>query len=307
MTVSQSYNIFYKKSSSNSISKISSSTMLEISVIIPTFNREQELERALLSVAGQSAPCAEIIVIDDGSTDKTKEMVDLITTEQNLPLRYFYQQNRGVSAARNAGIRKSRYPIIAFLDSDDHFHKKKLGLQYKGLIENSAFLISHTREKWLRRGNHLNQKKKHQPGNGDIFSHCLKICAVGMSTVMVRRELFDLVGYFNEKYHCCEDYDLWLRTSCRFPFLLINEALTVKEGGREDQLSQKYRVGMDKFRIAAMENLLRSDYLSEKQRQITLQEFRKKCNIYGNGCLKHGKIAEGNQYLNMAGLALKTL
>lgn len=274
--------------------------MKGISVVIPTYNRAKLLVRALQSVFDQRLACDEIIVVDDGSCDSTKDYVHQFAAGSSVEVHYFYQENSGPAAARNYGIRVARYDTLAFLDSDDHWHKNKLKLQYAALEENPNILISHTREKWLRRGKHLNQKKKHQPGNGDIFQHCLQLCAVGMSTVMLRKELLEQVGLFNEKYRCCEDYDLWIRTSCKNPFLLVDEALTIKEGGRDDQVSFQYRVGMDKLRIAAIQNLLQSKNLTSEQTELSLLELYRKCSVYGKGCIKHDKSEEGSRYLDIA-------
>lgn len=274
--------------------------MKGISVVIPTYNREKQLTRALQSVLRQRQACDEIIVVDDGSTDNTSALVSSFMQVESPEVIYLYQSNKGPAAARNLGIRKSKYDRVAFLDSDDHWHKDKLQKQAAGMDKHPDILISHTREKWLRRGKHLNQKKKHQPGNGDIFKHCLQLCAVGMSTVMVNRELFELVGYFDESYRCCEDYDLWIRTSCNYPFLLIDAPLTVKEGGREDQVSFQYRVGMDKLRIHSILSLVNNGILTDEQRQSCFKELQKKSKVYGNGCMKHDKVAEGKKFLDIA-------
>lgn len=271
-----------------------------VSVIIPTYNRSYCLERAVLSVINQSFICDELIIIDDGSTDDTRCLIDDLDKRFPSRITYYYQPNRGVAAARNYGITKSSSPLLAFLDSDDHWHKTKLAKQVKLMVEHPEYFVSHTREKWLRRGRHLNQKKIHLPRSGDIFDHCLTLCAVGMSTAMVRRELFDQVGYFNESFHCCEDYEFWLRVSGQYQFLLIDEPLTVKEGGRSDQLSNKYRIGMDKLRIQAIETILHLPNLSEKKRAAALKQLKKKCEIYSRGCMKYNKIEEGQYYQQLA-------
>jgi hypothetical protein len=128
-----------------------------------------------------------------------------------------------------------------------------------------------------------------------------------MSTVMVKRQLFDEIGLFNEKLRCCEDYDLWLRASSRFPFLLIDSPLTVKEGGREDQVSFQFRIGMDKLRISAILDLLQKIRLSDEQARWTLEELQKKCLVYGTGCLKYGKTLESRSYLEISQWAEKCL
>lgn len=277
----------------------SSMLICPVSVIIPTYNRESFLERAIQSVDKQSLPCAEIIVVDDGSTDNTEELLVELKNKIKTPLITFRTENRGVAAARNLGVKKSRYDVISFLDSDDHWNRKKIEKQYNIFSNQSSYQICHTREKWLRRGVHLNQKLKHIPRQGDIFSHCLELCGVGMSTVMVKKELFERIGGFDETMRCCEDYDLWLRVSAKHEFLLINEPLIVKEGGREDQLSAIYRLGMDERRIYSIQKLLDSGELSSKQYNLAMLEFEKKIDIFAHGCLKHGKTDRGKKYLKL--------
>jgi glycosyltransferase involved in cell wall biosynthesis len=268
--------------------------MERVSVIIPTYNRRPFLEKAIKSVLQQEYP-HELIVVDDGSDDGTGQMISTMGGR----IRYFYQSNRGPAAARNYGIQKATCDLIAFLDSDDRFAPGKLAFQADAMARRPDLLVSHTQEIWYRRGRLLNQKKKHRKRQGDIFSQSLELCAVGMSTVMARRALFDKVGLFDESLPCCEDYDLWLRVSCRYPFMLVDKPLTVKEGGRQDQLSVRYRVGMDKFRIRSLIALIRSRCLTAEQQELARRELARKCSIFGKGCLKHGR-PEGELYLSLA-------
>lgn len=277
-----------------------------VSVIIPTFNRDVLVERAVNSVLDQSLQCSELIIVDDGSTDNTMKTLGKYITLAKKNIRIYRQQNRGPAAARNIGVRMARFPFVAFLDSDDHWHKRKLEKQYQYLVHNSNYQISYSREKWLRRGHHLNQKKKHIPRNGDIFTHCLQLCVVGMSTVMMKRELFDRVGFFDESLRCCEDYDLWIRISCRYPFLLMDEPLTVKEGGREDQVSSQYRLGMDQMRIYSLRKMLDTDVLDSHQYHLAFQEFKEKVTLFANGCLKHDKTEISRSYQDLIPFYQKT-
>jgi glycosyltransferase involved in cell wall biosynthesis len=270
-----------------------------VSVIIPTFNRSLLLKRAIDSVLRQTVQCSELIIIDDGSTDNTQDVLHSLSTFAGISFRVYQQKNTGPAAARNLGVCKSEFPFVAFLDSDDHWHKRKLEKQYRYLANSSDCQISHTREKWLRRGQHLNQKKKHIPRQGDIYDHCLQLCAVGMSTVMMKKEMFDHVGLFDESLRCCEDYDLWLRVSCKYPFLLVDEALTVKEGGRDDQVSSQYRLGMDQMRIYSLRKLLDNELLDSHRHLLALNEFKRKVRIFGNGCLKHNNADTGASYLDL--------
>ena len=268
---------------------------MQISVIIPTYNRAERLGKAIDSVLKQSHQDFELIIVDDGSDDNTAEVIESYSSD----IVYLRQENSGPAAARNRGIEKARYDLLAFLDSDDWFAKNKLETQMESMNRNPSYLISHTQETWYRNGNILNQKVKHRKNSGDIFKQSLELCAVGMSTVMIRRETFERYGLFDEDFSCCEDYDLWLRVSAEQEFLLVDEPLTLKDGGRADQVSTIYRVGMDKFRIRAIMKILTSGRLTEEQTGIALRELEYKCRIYGTGCLKHGKVEEGKYYLNL--------
>lgn len=271
-----------------------------ISVILPTYNRAGYLERSMASVLAQRRPCGELIVVDDGSTDETPALVARLAAKSPIPVRSLHQENRGAAAARNTGIGAARGEFIAFLDSDDWWLPHKLAVQAAALQANPGRLIAHTREIWFRHGQRVNQKKKHDPPDGDIFLPSLAMCVVGMSTVMARRQLFERYGLFDETLPCCEDYELWLRVGAHEPFLLVPEALTGKDGGRADQLSQVHRLGMDVFRIQALRRLLDEVELTAGQRDAALIELARKCTIYGQGCIKHGRVEEGRHYLELA-------
>ena len=269
--------------------------MAAVSVVIPTFNRAQKVVRAISSVLSQTFTDVEIIVVDDGSTDGTKKEVaqfdDLVTYVA-------HSSNLGVSAARNTGIKGSGAPLIAFLDSDDHWFPEKLAAQACFFDEHPEAVACQTEELWIRNGRRVNPMKKHLKPSGDIFEPSLKLCLVSPSAVMLKRSLLDEVGFFDEDLPVCEDYDLWLRISCRYPIHLIKEALVVKEGGHRDQLSARHK-GMDRFRIKALVKLIKSGVLNEEQLAVTIKELSSKCRIYGNGCLKRGKMEEGECFLHL--------
>ena len=268
-----------------------------VSVIVPTYNRAKYINRAMDSVLGQTRPPDELIIVDDGSTDNTSEILEQTALRAAFPVQVLRQENRGAAAARNVGIAHATGDILCFLDSDDWWDKRKIELQLETMHGNPDSIISHTREVWFRNGVRVNQKKKHAPPDGHIFADCLRMCVVGMSTVMVKKELFIKYGLFNEELPCCEDYDLWLRVAREQPFLLVNHALTLKEGGRDDQLSVIYRLGMDRYRIRSLCDLLESGVLTDKKFLQTLSELERKCRIYGQGCIKHGREVEGRTFL----------
>jgi glycosyltransferase involved in cell wall biosynthesis len=269
--------------------------MAAVSVIIPTFNRADRVIRAISSVLEQTFIDFEIVVVDDGSTDKTEKTV----ARFNERIKYIaHPANLGVSAARNTGIKNSSAPFIAFLDSDDHWLPEKLEVQRLFFETNTNALACQTEEIWIRKGRRVNPRKKHLKPSGDIFVPSLKLCLVSPSAVMLRRSLLDDVGFFDENLPACEDYDLWLRIACRHPVYLIQQPLIIKEGGHSDQLSSRHK-GMDRFRIKALVKLIKSGVLDDKQFRAALKELALKCTIYGNGCIKRGKQEEGKYYLQL--------
>jgi glycosyltransferase involved in cell wall biosynthesis len=267
-----------------------------VSVIIPTFNRAMRTARAVASVLYQTCTDYELIVVDDGSQDNTEEVL----RQFGRRLRYIaLPYNRGVSAARNRGIRESEAPWIAFLDSDDYWLPRKLEVQTAFFRTHPEAAISQTQEVWIRNGRYANPKRRHRKLSGDVFAPSLRLCLVSPSAVMLRRSLMEDVGLFDENLPVCEDYDLWLRIACRHPVHLIEDRLIVKEGGHPDQLSSRYK-GMDRFRIKAIRKLMEEGILNRDQQQAAMKELSLKCRIYGKGCIKRGKQDEGAAYLKLA-------
>ncbi len=266
---------------------------LEISVIIPTYNRASMVVEAVESVLAQEMVDFELIVIDDGSSDETEEKLSVY----NSRLSYYRQENAGVAAARNRGLEVSKAPLVSFLDSDDLWLPKKLGTQHKFMQDHPEVWICQTEEIWLRKGRRVNPKRHHQKVSGDIFQRSLDLCLVSPSAVMLRRELFEKVGYFDEELPVAEDYDLWLRVAVDHQVELLPDPLVIKRGGHSDQLSS--RSSIDRYRIKALEKLLNCGRLSLEQYDWTWRALQHKCQIYGEGCIKRGKAQEGERYLDL--------
>lgn len=266
----------------------------QVSVIIPTYNRVAFVLEAVDSVLKQTLQDFELIVIDDGSTDGTAEALKRFEDR----LFYRYQDNQGVSGARNLGLQMARGKWIAFLDSDDLWLPEKLETQVRFFSENPGAVICQTEEIWIRKGRRVNPQKKHQKFSGDIFAPSLLLCLVSPSAVMIQRNLFDQLGYFDVTLPACEDYDLWLRISSQFHVYLIDQPLTIKRGGHPDQLSRTIPA-LDRFRIQALVKLLDSGRLTAQQYEQAFKELQTKCRIYGQGCLKRGKEGEGNYTLDL--------
>ena len=261
----------------------------DISVIIPAFNRAHTLPKALDSVLSQTLKPREIIVVDDGSTDETNAVL------ANYPgLCIISQDNRGVSAARNMGIKKAGGEWLAFLDSDDEWLKEKLEKQWDAICIDDK-LICHTEEIWIRNGKRVNPMKKHQKFGGWIYERCLPLCVISPSSVMIHRSVFEDVGVFDESLEVCEDYDLWLRICAKYSVLFIDEPLIVKYGGHEDQLSRKHW-GMDRFRVKALEKMMSFGALNDEDEKATVNMILQKCGIIINGMKKRGNNDEAEKW-----------
>lgn len=267
---------------------------MNISVIIPTYNRCDLLQRALQSVITQTTPAFEIIVIDDGSEDTTATLV-----KQQFPkIRYHHQPNSGVSSARNLGIQQATGDWLAFLDADDTWHPQKLHLQSVALKAAPDYRISHTDEVWIRDGVPVNPPKKYAKQSGWMFQHCLSLCALSPSTVMIHRDVFAAVGLFDNTLPACEDYDLWLRICAIYPVLLLEQKLSTKYGGHADQLSTTVQ-GLDQYRVQALLNIINSRSLNANNQQAALDMLMNKAAIFLQGAIKREKWAEAQYYQHL--------
>ena len=264
-----------------------------ISVIIPTFNRRHTLKRAINSVLNQTLKPVEIIVVDDGSTDGTDEWLQLY----HPSIKLISQSNSGVSSARNIGIQHAQTDWISLLDSDDEWLKDKLEKQVNILLKNSNILFCHTDEIWVRNGVRVNQGKKHQKHGGMIFENCLDICRISPSSSLFHRSLLDDVGFFDEELKVCEDYDLWLRITVKYPVLYLDEPLIIKYGGHKNQLS-KVPEGIERYRIQTLEKLKQNKKLVPKQKYLVERMLVKKYTIYANGVLKRGRKGEHKKLMH---------
>ena len=264
-----------------------------VSVIITTYNRREFVKEAVESVLKQDFLDYEIIVVDDGSTDGTKEVLQKYNN-----VHYFFQENQGVSRARNQGLKLAQGKFISFLDSDDLWQPNKLFIQITAMEKNPEISVTYTDEIWVRRGKRVNPRQKHKKYSGWIFERCLPLCIISPSSVMLRQQVFEEVGVFDEDLPVCEDYDLWLRISARFPILFINEKLIVKRGGHKDQLSHRFW-GNDRFRVKALEKIISHDILGGRQKKLAIQELIKKSIILENGFKKRGKMEEANYYQSL--------
>ncbi len=267
---------------------------IKISVVITTFNRAELVVRAIKSVLNQKSAADEIIVIDDGSTDETAAIIQ----KEYPQIKYFYQENQGISAARNLGISKAIFPWIAFLDSDDEWLPAKLEKQREILIAHPRTKICHTNEIWVRNGKRVNQMNKHKKYGGKIYKYCLPLCIISPSSVLIHHDIFTHYGVFDIALPACEDYDLWLRICAFETVSYLDEALIIKYGGHSDQLSHKYW-GMDRFRIRALIKMLENKQVDPENRKATMMMLLEKIRIYIAGATKRKKDDDIEYYSSL--------
>jgi glycosyltransferase involved in cell wall biosynthesis len=202
--------------------------MPEVSVVIPTYNSATLLCEAVESVLEQTYQDFEIIVVDDGSTDNTRQMAEVF---RGPKVKYIFQPNQGPPVARNTGIRASSGRLVAFLDADDIWLPFKLELQVKAL-ENSPqaglaycdmFLYDMDQQAVI--GAPFLQRCPRPPPRGEVFAELSHRFFGHPSTTIIRREVFDRVGFFDESLRYCDDYDMLFRIASRFEFELVSAPL----------------------------------------------------------------------------------
>ena len=255
-----------------------------VDIIIPSYNRKQLLKRAVSSIYSQSYTNWSLFIVDDGSTDGTSEE-DYGEKSQVFKL----DQNKGVSYARNYGIKQGQAKWIAFLDSDDEWKEDKLEKQINYALKNLTCSLIHCNEIWIKNGKLLEQKAKHKKQAGRIFIPCVDLCCISPSSVLIKREVFNTIGFFKEDFPVCEDYDFWLRYTSKYSVGFLDEPLLVKYGGHLDQLSQKY-FAMDYWRVKALLPFLKDKNLSLEERQKVRQTLLKKTGILLKGYKKHNNF-----------------
>ncbi len=262
---------------------------VDVSVIIPVYNRFDTLKRALNSVLIQTYKNIEVIIVDDGSdSDIGSAIVEYVKSLDDSRVRVVVNtHNRGVSYSRNLGISAGKSEFIAFLDSDDEWLQDKLMRQVEYLKRYPDINLVHTEEIWVRNGVRVNQKKIHAKSGGDIFNRSLHLCLISPSSVLIRRTLIEKYGLFDESMQACEDYDLWLRITAFEDVGFIETPLIIKYGGHEDQLSKKYEI-MDMLRCRSLVGLLSNPTLPDCRKHEIAVVLDQKLSVIYNGAVKRG-------------------
>lgn len=212
------------------------------SIIIPLYNKEIFIENTLKSIFSQTFTDYEIIVVNDGSIDKSESIVLKFNDKR---IRFYSQKNQGVSAARNVGIKKSKGNFIAFLDADDYWYPNHLEILEKLIKDHpqaglyASRYISKVSEKKFITNSFLNIDENFSGIVPDFFYSSLVSRIALTSAVIVPKAVFDKTGFFNTSISSGEDLDLWIRIAIYFP-VAITASITVKYNAMDDSsLSNK--------------------------------------------------------------------
>ena len=255
-----------------------------VDIIIPVYNRKSFLKRAVRSVYNQTYPHWRLFIIDDGSTDGSYK--EFCREKSQL---FKLKENKGVSYARNYGIRQGNAEWLAFLDSDDEWKADKLEKQIEYANKYPDYSLIHCNEVWIKNGKLFNQKNKHKKQGGRIFSSCVDLCCISPSSALIKRKIFNEIGFFREDFPVCEDYDLWLRFTSLYEVGFLNSVLVIKYGGHFDQLSKKY-FAMDYWRVKALYPFLKDKNLSSIEKEKVKKVLVKKIEILLKGYKKHNNF-----------------
>lgn len=258
----------------------------KVSIVIPTYNRVEFLPKAIQSVLNQTYRDWEMIIVDDGSIDKTEEIVKGYKESR---IRYIvHKYNLGLSAARNTGIKNSRGEYIAFLDSDDEWFPEKISCQMNifqkedskcGVICTSGYMIKNDKIKGV----------KAIPANlGNFYEKFLFENITWTSNVLAKKECFKKAGLFDENLESCEDWDMWIRIAKYYKFVFLEMPLAkyvVHPGQLSENLLKKINA--------------RKRILFKYQDELKNRKFIYSHHYYkiGNLCCLSGKIREGRKYL----------
>lgn len=190
--------------------------MATVSVVTPTYNRARFLPDAIASVLVQTYADLELIILDDGSVDDTREVLEPFLADGRV--RYFYQENQGQSHARNHALDHASGDFIAFLDSDDVWSSDKLEKQLVVFEAHPEVDIVHGDEALIDECGAVTSLKNMKRYSGRIARYLLADNSVSITTALVKRRCFDEMGGFDTSIGVADDYELWLRFSARYLF-----------------------------------------------------------------------------------------
>ncbi len=278
--------------------------MAKVSVMIPTHNYGRYLGEAIQSVLAQTFADIEVIVVDDGSTDNTREVVGSFKDSR---VRYIYQENRGVSAAQNTAIKAAEGEFVAGLGGDDIWLPEKLELELSmlnshpeaALVCSDAYVFDSATGAIL--GRRWHDKPFHywvdpaRAARQPLRELLARGCFIAPQAMLVRRVVFAEVGYFDESLVTHEDWDLFVRIVCRYPINTLDVPL-VKIRAHEASLTADWN-RMYRGATTVLTKAIDSQLLSGAEMMLVKRRLAHTHFSYGKSLLANGRTALGREKL----------
>jgi len=269
--------------------------MPKVSVIIATYNMANYLPEAIESVLNQTYKDFEIIVVDDGSTDNTKEIVKKYIDQLRNNIRYIYQENKGVVFARNTAIMDARGEFIAFLDADDKYYANRFEEEIKVIEKHPGIGLVHADDTAMtENGKCINTPRRNKKYlSGYIFKNLyIRKANISLPTVLVKKECFEKVGLFDEHLSRlgCEDREAWLRIAREYRIEYIGKSLAYYRRNSEGMSNNVEK--MRKARYYVVEKFFSQGYVSKSLRRIALGRILRES---GDELLKASKYQESRK------------
>jgi len=192
-----------------------------VSIITPTYNRADFIEQAVNSVLAQTYTCFELLIVDDGSTDNSRDLIEPALADARV--RYFHQENQGQSVARKLALSEAKGSFICFLDSDNYWPADKLEQQIELFRQHPDYDVIYGDVVVIDENDREVSRKNMKRYSGHIAKYMIRDNCVSMNTAMARRRCFDELGGMSGTRRVADDYELWLRFSARFRFLYVPE------------------------------------------------------------------------------------
>lgn len=268
--------------------------MPKVSVVIPVYNSAKYIEETLDSVLSQTYTDFEVIVVDDGSKDKTPSIVKQYQVKYPENIRLIQKENGGPASARNAGIKVAWGEFIAFDDSDDLWLPSKLEKQMEHFNSDPQVGLVYSKYTSFRDDKELRTKPE-RGYSGWIFSKLLSKSIIQASTVMVKRECLDAVGPFDESFALADEYDMSLRIAKKFQCAFVDKELTRYR--IHDANASKNNLLFDKENLKVYKKIY-NNYtdLSENEKKLLQKRISRYCIKVARGLYNQGQLDESKKY-----------
>lgn len=269
-----------------------------VSIIMPAYNAEKYIGASIASVLAQTYQHWELILVDDGSIDRTAEVVQEIVKREPR-IKYIFQENGRLGKARNTGIKNSTGPLIAFLDSDDLWIATKLEAQTQAMAENNADVVYS--KSYVFRDEDIDDETETLTSSvgkffgPDFFDSLIRQPQIPVLTVLLKRSALNRVGLFEEAkaYHGCEDYDLWLRLA-KAGLVFYGMSDVLARYRRHETAMTAMPSNMFKLTLLIVRKYIDHSGLSELEKQRRLTRLYRE--VIG-ALIEEGKISEAKQFV----------